>query len=59
MMNIINMINIHPVSEQRHTMNGTSVAAHAGVISPCNRITIARRYALPCTTADAPFTVFN
>jgi len=59
-MNIIDMINIHPVSEQRHTMNGTSVAAHGGVISPCNRITIARRcYALPYTTADAPFTVFN
>ena len=58
-MNIIDMISIHLVCEQRYTMNGTSVAAHGGVITPCNRITIARRYALPCTTTDAPFTLFN
>ena len=58
-MNIIDMISIHPESEQRYTVNGTSVAAHGGVITPCNRTTIARRYALPCTTTDAPFTVFN
>jgi hypothetical protein len=49
----------HPLSEQRYTANGTLVAAHGCVTTPCNRITIPRRRALPCTTTSAPFTVFN
>ncbi|MCP3999386.1 MAG: hypothetical protein GY727_00530 [Gammaproteobacteria bacterium] len=50
---------IHSLGETRYTANGTPVAAHDGVITPWNRITIPRRHALSCTTTDAPFTVFN
>ncbi len=53
------MADIHPVSEHRYTANGTSAATHGRVITPCNRTTIPRRHALPCTTTNAPFAVFN
>ncbi len=50
---------IHLLDDQRYTANGTLVAAHGCVTTPCNSITIPRRRALPCTTSSAPFTVFN
>ena len=45
--------------ELRYTANGTLVAAHGCVTTPCNRTTITRRCALPCTATSVPFTVFN
>jgi hypothetical protein len=49
----------HLLGEQCYTADGTLVAVHGRVITPWNRITIPRRYALPCTTTSAPSTVFN
>ncbi len=49
------MADIHLASEHRYIANGTSVAAYGRVITT----TIVRRHALPCTTTNAPFTVFN
>jgi hypothetical protein len=58
-MNFIGYWDIHLLSEQRYTANGTLVAAHGCVTTPWNRTTIPRHCALPCTTTSAPFTVFN
>jgi hypothetical protein len=57
--NSIDMTNIHPANNQRCTANGTPMAAEDCVMNPWNRITVPRRYALPCTTTGAPFTVLN
>ncbi len=53
MTSVFDMADIHPAGEHRYTVNGTSVVAHGHVITPCNRTTISRRYALPCTTTNA------
>ena len=49
----------HLLSESRYGPNGTSTAAQSSVATPRNRITIPRRYALLCTTVDAPFNPSN
>ncbi len=53
------MMDIHSASEHRYAANGTSVAAHGWVITPCNRTIIVRCHALPCSATNTPFTVFN
>jgi hypothetical protein len=49
----------HPMGELRYELNSTPTAAHNGVATPWNRITIPCRCALFCTPVDAPFNPSN
>ncbi len=42
-----------PIGELRYAPDCTVAAPHEGVATPWNRVTIPRRDALPCTTANA------
>ena len=49
----------HLTGVPRNGLNGTPRAAHGGVATPCNRLTIPRHRTLLCTPVDAPFKPFN
>jgi hypothetical protein len=52
-------LDLRPLGESRYGLNGTPTAAHSGVTTPWNRITIPRRCALLYTPVDAPFNPSN
>jgi hypothetical protein len=52
-------LDAHLSGEKRYRLNDAFAVAHGYVITPCNRMTSARRHALPCATANAPFNLSN
>ena len=49
----------HSYGESRYAMQCTLSAAHGCVVTPRNRVTIPRRYTLPCTPENALCTTSN
>lgn len=49
----------HLTGESRYRLNCTFAAAHYCVLTPRNRVTIPRHYALYCTAAKAHFNLSN